>query len=81
VRCCIARHHLGVSESLAEPGCENRIAFDDDDDGAHPDERLREDARAAADLDDQIVRGDLGIGDEVGCEPATAEEVLAGCSP
>ena len=28
----------------------------------------------------QIVRGDLGLGDEIRCEPATAEEVLAGRS-
>ena len=57
------------------------IAFDHEDRRAGADERLGERACASTDLHDQVAASNLGLRDDVGCEPATAEEVLADRSP
>ena len=44
-------------------------------------ERGREHAPARADIDDEVAGRDSCFQDELRCEPATAEEVLAGSAP
>jgi len=70
-----------VAESGTKPMRKRLIAFDHDDIGPGSGERLGEDARAPADLDDEIAKPEPSFGDEVGCELLTSEEVLAGRFP
>lgn len=70
-----------VAEARAKLTGQRRIALQHDDAGSCPSKRLCEDACTPADLDDAVAARELSIGDEVCCELATAEEVLAARVP
>ena len=74
-------HGRKPAEALPKLCREPRIAFEHDDTRSRLGQRPRQHAGASADLDDELSARDLRLGDEIGCEPVTSQEVLAGRSP
>ena len=71
-------HCFDMAVARTQLSCQGGIELDDNDACSRLDKGLREDAPTSADLDNELAPRDVGLGDEVSCEPLTSDEVLAG---
>jgi hypothetical protein len=73
----IGNEDVDGGEAPAQAFAQLGVDLDGDDAIAAPCERRSQDARTGPDIEDEVVALDSGRANELRCEPATAEKVLA----